>query len=145
MSVGKLCVRTVHYAKPSESIREAAKRMVTAEVGTLVVVDPLTAPVGIVTDRDVMRSIASGLDPDRTRIEVVMGRPLVTIDEAAPIEEGLSRMASHQVRRLVVTDARDRLVGILALDDVLELLAEELTTVGRLVTRRRHRELVLGA
>ena len=144
MSVGRICVRVVHYAKPGESVREAACRMATADVGTLVVVDPPSVPAGILTDRDVMRSLAAGLDPDRTRLESVMGKPVVTIDEAAPIEEGLSRMASHEVRRLVVTDARGRLVGILSMDDVLELLAEELTTVGKLVGRRKRRTLVLG-
>jgi CBS domain-containing protein len=145
MSVGRICVRVVHCARPDESVREAARRMARADVGTLVIVDPPSVPVGIVTDRDLMRSIASGLDPDRTRLEVVMGKPVLTIDEAASIEEGLSRMASHEVRRLVVTDAQGPLVGVLSMDDVLELLAEELTTVGKLVSRRKRRALVLGA
>ncbi len=139
MTVGRVCVRIVHFAAPAETVRTAARRMAEVDVGTLVVVDPPTVPVGIVTDRDVMRAVARGLDPDRTNLVAVMSSPVVTIDEDARIEDALERMAGHEVRRLVVTDAKSRLVGILALDDVLDLLSDELATVRKVLARRDRR------
>ena len=65
-----------------------------------------------------------------------MTAPAVCIPESTPIEDALSRMVGIPARRLVVTDADGRLAGILALDDVAELLAEEAERIGRLLARR---------
>ena len=59
MSAGRVCVREVLVATPEESVREAARRMQKADVGSLVVLDPDRRPVGILTDRDVaLRCVA---------------------------------------------------------------------------------------
>ena len=138
MSVGKLCTRTVWIAQPGESVAVAARRMAEHAVGTLVVLDEQRRPVGMLTDRDiVLRVIASGKDPAATSIGDVMSHPIVRADEDTPIEDGIARMASAATRRLVVTDADGRLAGLLALDDVLDLLIEEAKSVGRLLERWR--------
>ncbi len=138
MSAGRICVREVLVAEPEESVREAARRMQKADVGSLVVLDPDRRPVGILTDRDVtLRCVAEGRDPERTTISAVMTAPAVCVPESTPIEDALSRMVGIPARRLVVTDAAGRLAGILALDDVAELLAEEGERIGRLLARRR--------
>jgi CBS domain-containing protein len=91
-------------------------------------------PLGVLTDRDIaLRCVAPGLSPDSTAISDVMTKPIACVHEAMPIETALSQMAGAQVRRLAVTDDEDQLVGILALDDILELLAEEAETIGRLI------------
>jgi CBS domain-containing protein len=105
-------------------------------VGTLVVLDERQHPTGVLTDRDVVvRLVAKGLDPNSTPIDEIMSTPAECIDESTPIEEGLARMAGVRARRLVVTRDDGRLVGVLALDDVLELLAEEAQSIGRLLRR----------
>ena len=134
MSTGSSCVRTVHFAGPGESAREAARRMLALDVGTLVVLDDERRPVGLVTDRDLMcECIANARDPDNTTVSALMAAPLVTVLAETPIEDALATMARDGVRRLVVVDADGALVGILALDDVLELLSEEMETIGRLL------------
>jgi CBS domain-containing protein len=65
-----------------------------------------------------------------------MSAPATCVHEATPIETALARMAGVRARRLVVVDDDGRLVGILALDDILELLAEELTSIGKLLRQR---------
>ena len=75
-------------------------------------------------------------DPAATAVSSVMTAPPTCIHESTPIESALAHMAGAHVRRLVVVDDDKRLVGILALDDVLELLAEEAATIGRLLGRR---------
>ena len=72
------------------------------------------------------RCVAVGRDPRRTRIGRVMSAPVIWVREDAPLEQALDEMARLQVRRLPVVDARDRLVGIVALDDALaDRLGEE--------------------
>jgi len=134
MSVGRICVRTVHVAGPGETAREAARRMVTEGVGTLVVLGGDRRPVGFVTDRDVMfHCVAEGRDAGRTKVEEIMAAPVVTVSEDLPIEDALSRMAETGVRRLAVVDRAGCLAGLLALDDILDLLSEEFGTIGRLL------------
>lgn len=137
MSVGRICSREVDTAEPDESVRVCAQRMGTRDVGTLVVLDESRKPLGILTDRDVVvRVVGPGMDPETTRVRQVMSKQLHTCFEDAPIEDALRRMRAQSVRRLLVVERGGPLVGILALDDVLELLAEELTEVGRLIRRQ---------
>lgn len=65
-----------------------------------------------------------------------MSAPVTSVHESMPIETALARMVGAHARRLVVVDDDERLVGILALDDVLELLVEELTSIGKLLRQR---------
>jgi CBS domain-containing protein len=89
-------------------------------VGSLIVVDALRRPLGIVTDRDlVVRCLAPGKDPERTRLRDVMSGPPAWVREDRSAEDAIGEMARLRVRRLPVVDEHDRLVGILALDDVV--------------------------
>ncbi len=137
MSAGRICSRVVVTARPGETVREAAIRMGRQGVGTLVVVDENAFPMGILTDRDIaLRCVGRSLDPDVTEVADVMTAPVATAGADTTIEEALTRMASAGTRRLVITDAVDRLVGILAMDDVLDLLVEEASDVGRILKRQ---------
>lgn len=137
MTAGRVCVRSVHVANPDESVRIAARRMREADVGTLIVVDNKRNPIGVVTDRDVaLRCVAADRDPDTTPISEVMTAPVLCVSESTPIEEALRRMAGISARRLGVTDSEGHLAGILALEDVVDLLVEEAETIGRLLQRR---------
>ena len=140
MSVGRLCSRVVATATPEESARVAARRMVEHDVGTLVVVEPdsLSRAVGIVTDRDLaVRCVAGMRDPESTKVGELMSTPVHAIDEDTPIEEALRQMAGAGTRRLVVTGSGQRMVGILSLDDVLELLIGETASIGQLLHKQQ--------
>ncbi len=93
-----------------------------------------TCPVGMVTDRDlVLRCVAERLDPDQTSLRDIMSSPICSVIEDTPIESALATMAAAEVRRAVVIDSEGTLVGILALDDILELLIEETQAIGALL------------
>jgi CBS domain-containing protein len=136
MSVGRICVREVDIAERTESVLIAAQRMFDRDVGTLVVIDHDRRPIGLVTDRDIaLRATTTGRDPTTIRVAEIMTVDPQTVTEDTPIETALSLMRSNACRRLVVVDAAGRLVGILSLDDLLGLLAEEFTTIGALLDR----------
>lgn len=135
MSVSRIATRTVVTAAPGEHIVDVARRMDEHGVGTAVVVDASSHPVGIVTDRDIaMRCVAREHDPHDT-IAVIMTREVRTVDEGTPIEQALQSMASHGKRRLVVTGEGGRTVGLLSVDDVMRLLVEEAASIGELLDK----------
>lgn len=134
MSVGRICTRIVATASARETVRDAADRMAENNVGTLVVIDDADRPLGIVTDRDlVTRVLASRLDPDATLLDDVMTEPVRKVEESTPIEQALETMKGAGVRRVVVVGEESRLMGLLSLDDVLELLVEEAESIGEIL------------
>jgi CBS domain-containing protein len=134
VKVSDLCVRTVLAAAPEQPVEDLARRMEEAAVGTVVVVDGLQRPLGIVTDRDLMaRCIAVRRDARRTPVEQVMSGPVAWIHEGASVEEALEEMARLRVRRLAVVDDRERLAGMIALDDVLCREFDSSTLLGRTI------------
>jgi CBS domain-containing protein len=140
MSVGKICTRIVATASPQETVRVVAERMAEYNVGTVTVIDESRAPVAIVTDRDVvLRGVARGIDPERMPVSEIMTRELRTVHEGVPIEDALRTMAGAGTRRLVVTGDEGELVGLVALDDILELLVEEADSIGRLLRKESPR------
>jgi CBS domain-containing protein len=139
MTVGSICSRVVVTASSQETIRAAAQRMAANDVGTLVVLETTDGalPIGIVTDRDiVLRCVAADLNPDRDRIDSIVSCPLRTVEEQAPVEEAMESMARAGTRRLAVVDRAGSLVGLLSLDDVLDLLADDAGAIGRLLAKQ---------
>jgi CBS domain-containing protein len=114
-----------------EPVVEAARRLLSEDVGSLPVVDEQGKVVGMITDRDiVLKVVAKDLDPHKVPVAEVCSDKPVTAEPAEPLDEALQRMAKEQVRRLpVVSDGR--LVGILAQADIARTARAEST--GRLV------------
>ncbi|MDX1393030.1 MAG: CBS domain-containing protein [Gemmatimonadota bacterium] len=139
MNVGDVCVRKVTTADPNDTIRGAARRMLRESVGTLVIVDSRgdePRAIGMVTDRDIVtRAVAPDRDLDASPLSTVMSVPVHAVLESMPLEDAVDRMNAKAVRRLVVTDDRGVLTGILALDDVLETLVREIDAIGKLIVR----------
>jgi len=142
MSVGRICVRSVDVAKMNESVSVAARRMHARNVGTLIVVDDDQRPLGLVTDRDlVVRVLAESRNASQTTVGDVMSRLPHTVNEETPIEDAMGIMRDGPYRRLPVVGHDGRLVGILSLDDILDLLAEEFGEIGRLLRKESPQSL----
>jgi CBS domain-containing protein len=147
MPIGEICSREVVCAKRDVSVKTAARLMREYHVGSIVVVDEpedKRIPAGIVTDRDIaVAVVALGLDPKVIQIGDIMGSALVSVKEDWGVAEVVELMQLKAVRRLVVTDADGYLVGIVAADDVLCLLAEEMSALAAMVGGERKREAAL--
>jgi CBS domain-containing protein len=145
MTVGDICNRNVVVVPKGEMIVDAAKRMRTAHVGDLIVVeirDGRHVPVGIVTDRDIVIAAVAG-DPEHINyllVSEVMTPDLVTATEQDSIEAALKKMHEHGIRRLPIVDKTGALVGILTLDDVLRYLTAQYSELVALVAREQQRE-----
>jgi CBS domain-containing protein len=113
-------------------------------VGDVVVVDEkdgVRKPVGIVTDRDiVIEIIAKELDLEQVAVGDIMSFDLVTARESDGIYETIQLMRAKGVRRLPVVNAKGALVGILAVDDIIGLLSEEMVELAKLISREQAME-----
>jgi CBS domain-containing protein len=102
----------------------------------LVVLNEAGEPIGIVTDRDLaLRALARGVNPADTKLGEVMSRTVRVVREDESIEAALAVMRSGPFRRLPVVGDDRKLVGLLSLDDILDLLAEEFSDIGMLMRR----------
>jgi predicted transcriptional regulator len=85
--------------------------------------------------------MAEGLDPAVFTVGDVMSTDLVTVRDDEPLAVAMQRMGERCVRRLVVLDTADRLVGVLALEDLLAALAQGLAALTGAVQGAREREI----
>ena len=143
MSIERICIREVDTAAPTETVFVAAERMLQRAVGSLVVVDDTSRPIGIVTDRDLVeRVLAKERNPADTLVSDVMSTGLKTIKEDGAVEAALGLMRSGRFRRVPVVNGHGRLVGVVCLDDVLMLLAKEFSQIGGLLEEETPRCVV---
>lgn len=122
----------VAFITVRDTMETAARRMHQLDIGALPICDGEGHPVGIVTDRDiVIKVIALGENPKTTTAgELAQGEALLTIDVGVDIEQALTVMEQHQIRRLPVTDG-GKLVGIITEADLARRLPDQ--TVGEFV------------
>lgn len=134
MSIGRICRREVDLIEPEAVARAAANRMAARNVGSLLVVDGRRHVLGVVTDRDLaLRVVGQGRDPGRTRVVDVMTPHPDTVSEDTAVEDALAVMRARGVRRLPVLGPGGALVGVVSVDDVLVLLAQEFGELSRLI------------
>lgn len=135
----------VAVVEPETSALVVAKIMRQHHVGALVVVDAQekTRPIGIVTDRDlVLELMAEGLDPAVFTAGDIMTVDLVTATPKMDAIEAVQLMKKHRLRRLVLADDKGHLVGIITMEDILELLTRELADLTAGLAGARDREVV---
>jgi len=129
MPVGDYCQRDVRTIDATDTLRSAAKRMAEEGVGSLVVLQG-RQPRGILTDRDVaLRVLREGLDPDATPVLDAIGGDPIVIHETTPLRAAAALMRRCAIRRVPVVDARESLVGVITSDDLLRLIAAELSGI----------------
>jgi CBS domain-containing protein len=150
MTVGEVCTREVVSVRREDSVLTVARLMRDRHVGNVVVVDGDGAqkrPVGILTDRDIVVGIVAQA-PDKIaelQVDDVFTGELLTVCAEDPIETALDVMRDRGIRRLPVVGFDGRLRGIVTFDDMLNVMARELTDLAGVVGRERRREEHLRA
>ncbi|MBW6520704.1 MAG: CBS domain-containing protein [Desulfoarculaceae bacterium] len=144
MPIGELCNRVVVFATRKTSITEAAQLMRQYHVGDLVVMDLVKdkrVPVGIVTDRDiVVEIIGASLSVDDFTVGDIMSPQLISVPETEGVIATIQLMRANGIRRIPVINEEGGLAGIISVDDLLDLLAEELTALAKVSPRGQARE-----
>lgn len=144
MDIGEICNREVVFATEDMSLKEAAQLMRDKHVGSLVVVREAgigRIVIGMLTDRDiVVVAMARDFDPQTLRVADIMSTELVTARANDSVSNVLGVMRQHGVRRVPVTTDDGVLIGIVALDDLLEVFAEEMQGFVQAITSAQKRE-----
>lgn len=144
MQLKDICVLNVACCTRQMSILAAARMMRQQHTGDLIVVDDADEeriPVGIITDRDiVVEVLAQDRDPATTTVADVMTTRLVIASDTEEVSEAIERMRSHGVRRIPVVGDGGRVVGIVTLDDMLKLHAEQANALLEVLVKEQAKE-----
>lgn len=144
MTVGEYCNRETIIIGPHEPVIEAVSLMREQHVGALVVTEERhqeQVPIGILTDRDILIEIlAEGVSIDAVTVGDIMNRdPKVAWDDE-DVTTIIKRMRVNGIRRMPVVNEENVLQGLITLDDLLELIAAELTDLAALISREQKQE-----
>lgn len=144
MKLEDVCIFEVACCTPEISLTEAARLMRQRHSGDLIVVDNADEnrePVGVITDRDiVIEGVAQGKNPDQTKVRDIMSKRVVVASAAEDLSAAIDRMRAHGVRRIPVLDDEQRVIGVVALDDVVRLHAEQAAAILDVITKQQTRE-----
>jgi len=140
MKVSDVMVRDPVMVAPDAPCGQLSKLMRNRGIGSVVVVKD-GFPVGVVTERDLVhRVLAEGRDPDKCDADKVCTKPVVAISIYADVDMAVDMMNEYGIRRLVVVDGKDKVVGILTTDDIarnLRSMSEELAVKYMMLSRRK--------
>jgi CBS domain-containing protein len=105
---------------PDTPLDQVAKMMIQNDCGEIPIVDTSNHPVGVVTDRDIVcRIVAEGKNPIGHTAASTMTSPAITVPATATVDEVVSTMETHQIRRVLVADEQGCCAGIISQADVV--------------------------
>jgi len=123
-------VKTVH---PDATVIEVAQKMLKFDVGSIVVVDSSLRPVGIVTERDILRDVVIPRLPiDVVTALEIMTKPLISISPDMSVEQAAKLMSDKKIKKLPVVE-RKKLVGIVTSMDLVRTEPKLITQLGDLI------------
>ncbi len=146
MTVGEYCNRDVVIVSKTDTIQKTISLMRSEHVGTVVVVEKTNdniIPVGMLTDRDIVIEIlAEDIRLESVNVGDVMSLDLVVVNEAIDLMDAIKVMRIRGVKRIPIVNNDGGLVGILAVDDVFELLAEQMMDLAKLTSVEQSQEKI---
>lgn len=106
---------------PTDSVKMVAETMLREDLGSIPVVDndQSRKVIGIITDRDlVLKVMAAGINSKRTKVEAVMTRKVVSCRADDDVEKAIDSMSKNQLRRIIVVNEENKILGIISQADV---------------------------
>ncbi len=115
----------VHCICPEATLMDAVSMLCEHNIGALVVIDEKSGVKGIITERDILRNVAS-CQNDRIKVNQVMSKDLVICIPDDEIESLMKTMTQKKIRHIPIMD-KGRLAGIISIGDILKSLHDEKT------------------
>lgn len=128
ISISNLMNPKVQTDFEDQNIMSACNIMYANNIGSVIIVshDRNHGPLGIITERDVVR-ILGKLDPNllQTPLGTLMSKPIITIEQSASINDATKIMSNKKIRRLMVIDKNDKMIGILTQRDIFKAIDKD--------------------
>lgn len=146
MNVGTVCQRLPVTIGRTDEVTRAAKIMREKHIGYLIVAEPHPVEgclrvVGVLTDRDIVVTVvAREIDPSALRVGEIMTPNPLTIADTASTAQALQELRRAGVRRMPVVGLRGELVGVVSLDDLISVVADEARDVANAIRNERQVE-----
>lgn len=118
MLVRHMMIKKVVTARKNNTVKNAIKLLFKRHVGAIVVTNDEKKCEGIFTERDAIRVVAQNIPLDSS-LEEVMTKNVVTVQEDATFEEARRKILTHKIRHLPVVDSNGKLVGLIAVRQIL--------------------------
>ncbi|MEW6604720.1 MAG: CBS domain-containing protein [Thermoproteota archaeon] len=131
VTISSVMVRNVKTAKEGQTVKAVAKMMADNNIGSVVIVksNDSTNPVGIITERDIVRIVGQQVSTLQVPARDVMSKPIITIDEASSLKDAIQEMELYNIRRLPVVDKEKKMVGIVTDKDIFKAIMKSQTLV----------------
>ena len=118
LSVDRFMRDPVAVIDSSASLRDAAVLLQSAEVG-MIVVGTVDAVMGVVSERDIVRSVALGMDLDATTVEAVESEDLKWATQGSSVDDVVEEMMENYLRHMLIADDAGLLVGVVSMRDLM--------------------------
>ena len=130
--------RPVVTSSKDTMVEQVASLMDANAIGSIVIIDEGGKPVGIITERDiVVRVVAKGLSPTKTRAGAMMSSPLITVTPDTDINEAARVMRQHRIRRLIVME-QGAMVGLVGSNDIVSIIPTLIAIISETAKITRH-------
>jgi CBS domain-containing protein len=134
MSLEHFCRKSVIKIALDKSVAQACQMMEQNNIGCLIAEEDGKL-CGIVTDRDIALKVAGALrDPEKTMVKDIMTPDPIRISVDKDLRQLTSLMHAFHVRRVPIVNGHDRVVGIITLDDIVALIANEMAEIGKTIS-----------
>ena len=120
MKVREIMTAQIEMIDSEETVTKAAKQMQSFDLGLLPVTKGKNQLVGVITDRDiVLRSVALGLDPNKTKVCQIMTPNVKWCSQEESLEQAAKQLEENQIHRLLVCDDQNRPIGVFSVTDLV--------------------------
>jgi CBS domain-containing protein len=151
MKISEIMTKAAETDSAADTLTDACEKMRHAQTSSLLIMDGERL-VGIITERDVVKSVAQGLDPKDTRVKDIMTTDIITIGPMATLKEAAEIMATKWIRHLPIVEG-SKVVGMISQRDLTGVLAKalhepehlhQLIEASQLVRERRLKRIEAG-
>jgi CBS domain-containing protein len=112
-------------SESGSTARDVAEIMVNKRISSVIVIDKKTKPIGIVTQKDLVRRVClKDMSASRFPVEEIMSSPLITIMAYDSIDTASRIMTQNRIKHLVVLEEDNRICGLLSVTDITKHLAK---------------------
>jgi CBS domain-containing protein len=151
MKISEIMTQAAVTDSSEDTLKEACDKMRQSQTSSILIMDG-ERMIGIVTERDVVKAVAQGLDPKETRVKDLMTTDIVTIGPMTRLKEAAELMATKWIRHLPIVEG-SKVVGMISQRDLTGVLAKalnepehlhQLIEASQLVRERRLKRIEAG-